>query len=67
MSYQDLFFLQILLEVLANESQENLPCKHFQPDILSEERKDLGKSRVRIFGSSFTTTRRASCVQHCNE
>ena len=43
------------------QRQENLICKHFQEDVLSEERKDLGKSYVRIFKGPFTTTRWASC------
>ena len=36
------------------QRQENLICKQFQQDILSEERKDLGKSYVRIFKGPFT-------------
>ena len=43
------------------QRQESLICKHLQQDILSEERKELGKSYVRIFEGPFTTIRWASC------
>ena len=36
-------------ECHMRQRQENLICNHFQQDILSEEREDLGKSFVRIF------------------